>query len=45
MDGPDCGPAGNIGGGWVWLRSGREHWVGIIVNEARQARLGMDGRG
>ena len=39
------GPAGNTGRGWSWLRSGREHWAGMVVVEVRQGTLGVDGRG
>ena len=39
------GPAGNTGRGWSWLRSGREHWAGMVVFEVRQGTLGLDGRG
>ena len=39
------GPAGNTGRGWSWLRSGREHWAGILAVEVRQGTLGVDGRG
>ena len=39
------GPAGNTGRGWSWLRSGREHWAGILAVEVRQGTLGLDGRG
>ena len=31
--------------GYSWLRSGREHWAGILAVEARQGTLGVDGRG
>jgi len=27
------------------LRSGREHWAGMVVVEVRQGTLGVDGRG
>ena len=39
------GPAGNTGRGWSWLRSGREHWAGILAVEVRQGTLGVDGPG
>ena len=44
-DGRGCGPAGNTGRGWSWLRSGREHWARMVVVEVRQGTLGVDGRG
>ena len=44
-DGRGWGPAGNTGRGWSWLRSGREHWAGMVVVEVRQGTLGGDGRG
>ena len=45
VDGRGWGPAGNTGRGWSWLRSGREHWAGMVVVEVRQGTLGVDGRG
>ena len=27
------------GRGWSWLRSGREHWAGILAVEVRQGTL------
>ena len=39
------GPAGNTGRAWSWLRSGREHWAGILAVEVRQGTLGVDGSG
>ena len=33
------------GRAWSWLRSGREHWAGMVVVEVRQGTLGVDGRG
>ena len=38
------GPAGNTGRGWSWLRSGREHWAGMVVVEVRQGTLWIAGR-
>ena len=39
------GPAGNTWGGYSRLRSGREHWAGMLAVEVRQGTLGGDGRG
>ena len=33
-----------LGRGWSWSTSGREHWTWIVVVEARQGTLGVDGR-
>ena len=45
VDARGWGPAGNTGRGWSWLRSGREHWAGMVAVEVRQGTLSMDGRG
>ena len=45
MDTRGWGPAGNTGRGWSWLRSGREHWAGMVAVEVRQGTLGVDARG
>ena len=45
LDTRGWGPAGNTGRGWSWLRSGREHWAGMVVVEVRQGTLGVAGRG
>ena len=44
IDARICDPAGNIGYGWLCLRSGRDHWAWMVVNEVRQGILGVDGR-
>ena len=30
--------------GWSWLRSGREHWAGMVVVEVRQGAGGEETR-
>ena len=42
---PTWGPAGNTWRGYSRLRSGREHWAGMVVVEVRQGTLSVDGRG
>ena len=42
---PTWGPAGNTWRGYSRLRSGREHWAGMLVVEVREGTLGGDARG
>ena len=50
-DGRGWGPAGNIGRGWSWLRSGREHsgrehcGSRVAVEQGRRGRRGGRGGG